>query len=178
MLIGSAPWMCRALASSAPPEERPYLHTPALASSLFPLLTFSRLSGRASSLKRGLRSTAFAKATRREGSAQYLCPGKAGTCVVSLAEIGFGLSKITDKRDGLLVDACSHFICHFVSFSSIRRMMTKPSLLCSNRQQTVEARFFSPRPARLWWRSVCERTGRSNRTVFNGALKRTVTLGL
>ena len=50
---------------------------------------------------------------------------------------------------------------------------TKPSLLCSNRQQTVEARFFSPRPARLWWRSVCERTGRSNRTVFNGALKRT-----
>ena len=55
---------------------------------------------------------------------------------------------------------------------------TKPSLLCSNRQQTVEARFFSPRPARLWWRSVCERTGRSNRTVFHGALKRTVTLGL
>ena len=56
--------------------------------------------------------------------------------------------------------------------------LTKPSLLCSNGQQTIEARFFSPRPARLWWRSVCERTGRSNRTVFNGALKRTVTLGL
>ena len=47
---------------------------------------------------------------------------------------------------------------------------TEPSLLCTNRKrQTVEARFFSPRPARLCWFSVCERTAWSNRTVFNGA---------
>ena len=70
-------------------------------------------------------------------------------------------------------DSRGNIVERVLSLDAHVHYQTKPSLLFSNGQQTIEARFFSPRPARLWWRSVCERTGRSNRTVFNGALKRT-----
>lgn len=97
--VGSAPWMCRAPADSALLEERPCSHTPALVNRLLPLLA-NRISCQASSLKRGLRNTAFAKATRREGSAQYLCPGKArGLHVSSPSQSGF--SKMAECKGGL-----------------------------------------------------------------------------